>query len=55
MREGSDAISQQFFCDCSRVNAQLGQARQRLSGVLLSSFECLLNVAVITECIQRRR
>src|ERR1700674_195475 len=55
MRESSDAIGQQFFCDCPQVYTQPGQASQRLFGVLLSRFECWLHPAVITECIQRRR
>jgi hypothetical protein len=54
MGEGGDAIGKQFFCDCPQVDTQLGQASQRLFGVLLSSFECWLRPTVITECIQRR-
>ena len=54
MGEGGDAIGKQFFWDCPQVDTQLGQASQRLFGVLLSSFECWLRPAVITECIQRR-
>jgi hypothetical protein len=51
MREGSDAIGQEFFCDRPEVNTQLGQPSQRLFGVLLSLFECWLHSAVITECV----
>jgi hypothetical protein len=53
MREGGNAIGQQFFCDCSQIDTQLGQASQRLFGVLLSIFQCWLRPAVITECIER--
>src|ERR1700694_5973870 len=54
MSECSDAVGQQFLCDCPQVDTQLGQASKRLLGVLLSRFECCLYAAVITECIQRR-
>ena len=52
MREGSAAIDQEVFCDCPKVDTQLGQPSRRLFGILLSRFERWLHPAVIAECIQ---